>query len=102
MRNTIAITIGDINGVGIHILLDLWKNNKFKDFILFTDFNEVKKILIKYKLLSAVNIINLKKNSFYIENKINIYNYKSLSSEDNTYKSLNFAYKYMLITQPTS
>ena len=30
----------------------------------------------------------------YIKNRINIYNYKSYSSEDNTYKSLKIAYKF--------
>ena len=33
MNNLIAITIGDINGIGIEILIKLWKKIKLK--ILF-------------------------------------------------------------------
>ena len=37
MSKIIAITIGDINGIGVKILFDLWKNNKVKSFILICD-----------------------------------------------------------------
>ena len=37
MHNIVAITIGDINGIGIEILINSWKKNKIKKFILFTD-----------------------------------------------------------------
>ncbi len=37
MTNLIAITIGDINGIGIEILIKLWKKNKINKIILFTN-----------------------------------------------------------------
>ncbi len=94
MHNIVAITVGDTKGIGIHILLDTFINNKFKKFILFTDVNLVLEHLRKYKLVSKINIINLDKKSSYKDNKINIYNYKSCSVEDNTYKSLKVAYQF--------
>ena len=36
MTNLIAITIGDINGIGIEILIKLWKKNKINKIIFFT------------------------------------------------------------------
>ena len=88
-----SITIGDIIGVGIHILLKSFLSNNFNKFILFTDLNLIIKVLKKYNLLSKINVIN---NNIikYKKNRINIYNYKSYSSEDNTYKSLKIAYKF--------
>ena len=43
MSKFVAITIGDIKGVGIKILLDTWKKNQIKNFILFTDTKILKK-----------------------------------------------------------
>ena len=37
MNKIKAITIGDINGIGIEILLKTWKQNKINNFILFTN-----------------------------------------------------------------
>ena len=47
MNNIIAITIGDINGIGIEILINAWKKNKIKKFILFTDIVRFKKLIKK-------------------------------------------------------
>ena len=97
MTNIIAITIGDINGIGIELLINLWKKKKVKKFILFTDIEILIKILKKRNINIQLNIIN--KNIFnlnYNENKLNIVSYKSISNEDNTLKSLSYAYKYCL------
>ncbi len=93
MANIVAVTIGDVKGVGIHILLKSFLKNNFNKFILFTDLNLIMKVLKEYNLVSKINIIN-KSTISYKKNRINIYNYKSYSSEDNTYKSLNAAYKF--------
>ena len=34
MNNLIAVTIGDIEGIGIEILIKLWKNKKIKNFVI--------------------------------------------------------------------
>ncbi len=99
MSKLIGITIGDINGIGIKILIDTWKENKIKDFILFTDYIVLKKILRKsnYKLkLNLIHKINKKdsQNMKLIKGKINVYSYRSTSLEDNTIKSLKFGYEF--------
>ena len=94
MSELIAITIGDIKGIGIQILLDSWKNKKIKNFILFTDIKYFK-ISIKNKyFLKKINLILENKKINYDKNKINIYSYSSSSNEDNTYQSLKFAYMF--------
>ena len=95
MHDIVAITIGDINGVGIEILLNTWKKNKIDNFILLSDINIIKKYLDNNKVKLNLNIVNNKNNSFnFLKNKFNIYSYKSKSLEENTYKSLKYAYEF--------
>lgn len=95
MTKIIAITIGDINGIGIKILFDLWKNNKVKNFILISDINKVKQYIKKNNIKCDLNIIDTKKRNInFKKNKFNIYTYRSNTLEDNTYKSLKYAYEF--------
>lgn len=97
MPKLIAITIGDINGIGIHILIEAWKRKRVKNFILFTNINIFKKFIIKNNLKIQLNIINdNSKKINYVNDKLNIYTFKSHNLEDNTYKSLIFSYKYCI------
>ena len=77
MNNLIAVTIGDINGVGIKILIDLWKRKKINNFILLTNLRLFKKYLNKNKI--KINIIQYKinKNLYYNKNKFYIYDYEA-------------------------
>ena len=97
MPKPVAITIGDINGIGIKILLDLWKKNKLKNFILFTDSKVFKRYLVKNNLKIDINLVNNNNDINFIKKKFNIYSFDSVSLEDNTYKSLKFSYKYCKI-----
>ena len=45
MNNIIAITIGDINGIGIELLIKIWKKKNKKNFVLFTNLNFFNKYL---------------------------------------------------------
>tara|TARA_E500000178_G_scaffold113577_1_gene113565 strand:- start:3495 stop:4481 length:987 start_codon:yes stop_codon:yes gene_type:complete len=95
MSNYTAVTIGDINGIGIEILIKLWKKNKIKKIILFTDVNIINKFLKKRKIKLKINIINENfKNFNYKKNNLNIFSYQTESNAENTYKSLKFAYKF--------
>ena len=58
MNKLIAITIGDINGIGIDILIKTWKEKKIKNFILFTNINILINILKKEKLKLILNLVN--------------------------------------------
>ena len=96
MTEIVAITIGDINGIGIQILIDSWKKNKINNFILFCDYKYINTFLEKKNIYNEINIINFKvNNKIKIDRKrINIFTYKSKSLEDNTYKSLKYAYMF--------
>ncbi len=65
-NNFFAITIGDIEGIGIELLIKLWKNKKNNNFILFSNKeilnNFFKKNNIKIKLKIVNNYLNKKKN----------------------------------------
>ncbi len=95
MSKTVAITIGDIHGIGIDILINCWKKKQINNFILFTDIVVLKKYLKKRKIELKVNKIN---NEYKILNsknyKFNVFSYNSKSDEDNTYRSLEYAYKF--------
>ncbi len=99
MSKLVGITIGDINGIGINILIDSWRKNKIKDFILFTDYTVLKKFLKKSNYKLKINLIHKineedSQNIKFIQGKINVYSYKSISLEDNTFKSLKFGYEF--------
>tara|TARA_A100000164_G_C21868807_1_gene754016 strand:- start:180 stop:1166 length:987 start_codon:yes stop_codon:yes gene_type:complete len=94
MNNLIAITIGDIKGIGINILLNAWKNKRVKNFILLSDSKLLNKFLNQINFNCEINEIDIKKKNLnYNNKKLNVYSYKSHSFEDNTYKSLKFAYE---------
>ena len=47
MSNLIAVTIGDIKGIGIQLLIQLWGKNKSKKFVLFCNISLFKKYIKK-------------------------------------------------------
>ena len=49
MNKLIGVTIGDIKGIGIHILINEWKKNKIKNFILITNYS----IFLNYMFSSS-------------------------------------------------
>ena len=95
MNNLIAITIGDIEGIGIQLLIKLWKEQKIKNFVLFTNkkifdkFLEKSKIKLKKKIINDIKISkNIKFNSFLI------YDYKAKNHYENTVYSITKSYQY--------
>ena len=95
MHNIVAITIGDINGIGIEILINSWKKNKIKKFILFTDIVKLERFFKKKNINLKINIVKRENDKIKLDyNKINIFSYNSISNEDNTFKSLKYAYEF--------
>ncbi len=95
MTKPVAVTIGDINGIGIKILINAWKAKKIKNIILFTDIKILKKYLKKEKFNIKINLINANlSNILYDHKKLNIFSYNSINKEDNTFKSLKHAYVF--------
>ena len=94
MNNYIAITIGDIKGIGIHILLNAWKKKEIKKIILITNITYLKRFLVKNGINIKLNIVKIKDDIVnYNENKLNIYNYQCKTLEENSYTSLKKAYE---------
>ena len=95
-NNFISISIGDIDGIGIEIIINLWKKNKIKNFVIYTDFNIFNNYLKKYKKKLSINIVN--KNTFanmkILENKFNIFSFKAKNKNENTINSLKLSYQY--------
>ena len=91
-KKLIAVTIGDIEGIGIQLLLKEWKNRKIYNFILITNLDIFNKFINLNN--KNINIINKKTQDKYDKNKLNILNIKTKNKYTNTIDSLNLAYKY--------
>ena len=91
-RNLICVTIGDIEGIGIHLLLKEFKKNKIKDFILITNIN----IFLKYIKFpkNRINIVNGKNFDNYNKKKLNIYSFNTKNKNTNTVDALKYAYEF--------
>ena len=95
MNKLIAVTIGDINGIGIEILLKEWKKNNINFFVIFSNIKLIKKYFKKKNIDIKINHFNKNKSNFkYIKNKLNIFNIKAENNVVNTYNSLSESYKY--------
>ncbi len=94
MNNLIAVTVGDIKGIGIKILIDLWIKNKSKNFVLFCNLTLLKRYILKSKISLKINVVNNNKNKFlYKKDYFNIYSYNAKNDIENTYNSIKFAHK---------
>jgi len=98
MNKFIAISIGDIRGVGIEILLNLWIKKKIRNIIIFSNTRYIKKYLklnnINQSIIS-INEKNLYENSLN-KNKLLIFNYNAKNEIENSYKSLSISYRITL------
>ena len=91
-KKIICVTIGDIEGIGIHLLLKEFKKGKVRNFVLLTNIS-IFKYFIKFPI-TKINLINDITCNKLKRNKLNIYSYKTKDKYTNTIDSLNFAYKF--------
>lgn len=91
-KKLICVTIGDIQGIGIHLLLKEFKKGKIKNFVLITNVNIFNQY-IKFPK-NKINIINNKNINNYNEKKLNIYSYKTINKYSNTMDALKIAYTF--------
>ena len=90
-KKLICITIGDIEGIGIHLLLKEFKKGKINNFILLTNLNIFNKyIKFTKKKINELNETNLNN---YNKKKLNIYSYKTKNTHTNTIDALKYAYE---------
>ncbi len=96
IKNFIAVTIGDIKGIGIELLFDLIKKNKINNFILFTNYKIIKEYLKKNKINIKIVIINQNTKNILTNKSKNlyIYNIKAQNNFENSYNSLIESYHY--------
>ena len=94
-KNTKAVTIGDIEGIGIELLINIWKFNRktVGNFILISNFNLFEKYIKKNK----IKIPYYKTNKISEANKIfnsflPIFNISANSNNLNSYHSLKKGY----------
>lgn len=97
MNDIIAVTIGDIKGIGIQILIDIWIKKKIRSkFILFTNYKLIKNYLKKEKI--KINIFKINKqieklSTLDFDNYINVYDIKTNNNIENTYLALKESYR---------
>ena len=89
--NYIAITIGDINGIGIEIFIKLWKLKKNNEFVLFSNQNIIKIFFKRKKINIPINLVKNNLSNFK-KNYLNVYDYKAKNNEENAYKALIHSY----------
>ncbi len=58
MSKFIAIAVGDINGIGIELLIKKIENKRLKNIILFTNLLIIKKYIKKINRKIELNIVN--------------------------------------------
>ena len=90
MSNLIAVTIGDINGIGIKLLIHIWKQKKFRKFVLFCNIDIFKNYLKKNNIKLKINLVN--NNYNYEKDSFNVYSFISNSKNKNTLKSLDLSH----------
>jgi 4-phospho-D-threonate 3-dehydrogenase / 4-phospho-D-erythronate 3-dehydrogenase len=91
-KKIICVTIGDIEGIGIHLLLKEFKRCSINNFVLITNITIFNKH-IKFPE-SEINIINEMKLNDYNNKKLNIYSFKTKNKYTNTMDALKYAYKF--------
>ena len=93
-KNIIAISIGDIDGIGIEILINLWKKKILNKFVLFTNKTIFQNYLIKNKIKLNLNVVNLINNKIeYSNSKFNVFDINAKNKIENTYKSIIISYQ---------
>ena len=91
-KKLICVTIGDIEGIGIHLLLKEFKKEKIKNFILITNINIFNKY-IKFSK-NKINLLNETDFTNYDKKKLNIYSFKTKNKNTNTLDALKYAYDF--------
>jgi len=91
-KKIICVTIGDIEGIGVHLLLKEYKKGKIKDFILLTNI-KIFNHHIKFPK-RKINIINRNNFDNYDKMKLNIYSFKTKNKNTNTMDALKYSYEF--------
>ena len=96
LNNIKAVTIGDINGIGIKLFLKIWKNKRKRigNTILISNTNIFKKYINKNNISLPIKTINKTSeiNKCIYSKYFYIFNIKAKNEIENTYNSLKESY----------
>ena len=95
-KNIKAVTIGDIEGIGIQLLIRLWKfkRKKIGKFFLISNFLLLKKYLKRNKINASITkISDLSNLNKTLNSSIPIYDISADNDISNSYKSIITGYK---------
>ena len=94
MSKLIAVSIGDIKGIGIEILIKEWKNSRIRNFVLITNYKLFKKYLSSKKINIKTYKSSIKNNKLFVsKDSFNIFDIKTSNYNQNTLESLKISYK---------
>ena len=94
MSKLIAVSIGDIKGIGIEILIKEWKSRRIKNFVLITNYKLFKKYLSSKKINIKTYKSSIKNNKLFVsKDSFNIFDIKTSNYNQNTLESLKISYK---------
>ena len=94
MSKLTAVTIGDINGIGIDIFLNLIASKKIKNVVLFSNYKLINNYIKNNRLKLKINLVNNSSYNFiYKSNHLNIFTYNSKSNVENTIKSIKYSHR---------
>ena len=94
-KNIISICIGDIDGIGIDLLIRNWEKKINISYVLFTNKKFITEYLRKNKKKIAIKPINNKikeLDKLNFNQFIHIYEFPAKNHIENTYKSLYYSY----------
>ena len=93
IENMIAVTIGDIDGIGIEILINSFKKKQIKKFFLITNEKILKKYLKKNHIkIKIEKIINLANKKIYQSNTFYYYDIDARNNNENAYQAIKESY----------
>ena len=94
MSKLIAVSIGDIKGIGIEILIKEWKSRKIRNFVLITNYKLFKKYISTKKINIKTYKSSIKNNKLFVsKDSFNIFDIKTSNYNQNTLESLKISYK---------
>ena len=94
ISNLTAVSIGDIKGIGIEILIKSWKRKELKNFVLITNYKLFNKYILQKKILLKIFKSQLIGNKItYQKNSFNIFDISAKNYNQNTLNSLIESYK---------
>ncbi len=92
--NLIAVSIGDIDGIGIQILIEAWKKKKLKNFVLITNYDLFSEYILKKNISIKISKSSIKNNKInFNKYSFNIFDIKAINHNENTLNALKEGYR---------